>query len=65
VAGAGGGDLALRHNKRMHATRDTTAVICINLAGGRVMHGVRLLACNNSRKGFGHGNTALASRYST
>jgi hypothetical protein len=25
--GAGGGKLALRHNKRMHATADTTAVI--------------------------------------
>ena len=27
VAGAGGGNDALRHNKRMHATRDTLLVI--------------------------------------
>jgi hypothetical protein len=30
-------------NKRMHATRDTRDVIKRNLAGGRVMRGVRLL----------------------
>jgi hypothetical protein len=28
------------HNKRMHATRDTTAVKILNRAGGRVMRGV-------------------------
>ena len=32
-----------RSNKRMHATRDTTAFIKFNGAGGRVMRGVRLL----------------------
>jgi hypothetical protein len=30
-------------NKRMHATRDTSDVINLHLAGGRVMRGVMLL----------------------
>ena len=32
-----------RPNKRMHATRDTQAVINLHRAGGRVMRGVGLL----------------------
>jgi len=35
--------MGMPHNIRMHATRDTTAVIKLNLVGGRVMRSVRLL----------------------
>ena len=43
VAGAGGGKLALRHNKPMHPTADTRAVIFGNRSGRRVIGGVMLL----------------------
>ena len=43
VAGAGGGKLALRHNKPMHPTAGTRAVIFGNRSGRRVIGGVRLL----------------------
>jgi hypothetical protein len=33
VAGASGGNLALRHNKRMHATADTQVVINLQSLG--------------------------------
>ncbi|MCA1591818.1 MAG: hypothetical protein LC754_04020 [Acidobacteria bacterium] len=42
VAGAGGGNLALRHNKRMHATADTEVVKFLRGAGRRVMRSVGL-----------------------
>ena len=41
TARAGFGVTLTRHNKRMHATRDTHHVINYNRAGGRVMRGVR------------------------
>jgi hypothetical protein len=40
-SGTGGGKYALHHNKPMHPTRFSVAV-SINLAGGRVIGGVRL-----------------------
>ena len=41
--GAGGGDLALRHNKRMHATRDTPEVM-LRGRGGRARDARRYTA---------------------
>ena len=43
MAGACGGNLALRHNKRMHATADTQDFINSRGLGRRVMRGVSLL----------------------
>jgi hypothetical protein len=43
-SGAGGGNHALRHNKRMHATADTKDVISSRGSGRRVMCGVRRFA---------------------
>jgi hypothetical protein len=40
VAGTGGGNSALHHNKPMHPTRLSAALI-INVLGGRVIGGVR------------------------
>jgi hypothetical protein len=37
-------------NKRMHATRDTRHVIKLQLAGGRVMRGVRCLPIESQRQ---------------
>jgi hypothetical protein len=42
-AGGGRGLKMAQSNKRMHATRDTRHVIKLQLAGGRVMRGVRWL----------------------